>query len=137
MTELMRRIARRPRALLAPLALVVLAGLAGLAWRATARPEPRTVVFTARDMTFWVEGQASANPAVPAAPGEALRLELRNQDPGMAHDLALPELGRSTRVLKTAGEVAAIELRAPDEIGDYDYVCSMHGRLMRGQLRVR
>jgi hypothetical protein len=137
MTELMRQIARRPRALFAPLALLVLVALAGLAWRAAARPEPRTVVFTARDMTFWVEGQESANPAVPAAPGEALRLELRNQDPGMAHDLALPELGRSTRVLKTAGEVAAIELRAPEEIGDYDYVCSLHGRLMRGQLQVR
>jgi plastocyanin len=137
MTALLRRLSRRPRALLGPLAVLVLAALAGFAMRAAARPEPRTVVLTARDMAFWTEDSSTPNPAIAAAPGEALRLELRNRDRGMAHDLALPGLGRATPVLAGAGESAALELRAPDEPGDYEYVCSLHSRLMRGLLTVR
>ncbi len=137
MTALLRRLSRRPRTLLGPLVLLGLAALAGFAMRAAARPEPRTVVLTARDMAFWTGEDSTPNPTLVAAPGEALRLELRNQDRGMAHDLALPALGRATPILDRVGESAALELRAPDEPGDYEYVCSMHSRLMRGTLTVR
>ena len=137
MTALMRKLARRPRAVVVPLALLLLVALAGFALRAAAKPEPRSVVLTAREMAFWIEGESQPNPIILADAGETLRLELRNQDAGMAHDLGLPDLGRATPVLKSAGQVATLELRLPDEPGDYDYVCSLHARMMRGRVRVR
>lgn len=137
MTELIRRISHRPRALLLPVALLVLAAVAGLALRAAARPEVRTVSLVARDMAFFVEGDATPNPKLVASPGESLRLELRNGEAGMTHDLSLPELERSTRALNAPGERDALELRAPSRPGEYEYVCTMHARMMRGVLEVR
>ena len=137
MTELIRRISHRPRALLLPLALIVLAAVAGLALRAAARPEARTVTLVARDMAFYVAGDPTPNPRLLASPGESLRLELRNEETGMTHDLSLPELERATRPLSAPGESAALELRAPSRPGEYEYVCTMHTRMMRGILEVR
>ncbi len=137
MTALIRHFSQRPRALLVPLALILAAAVAGFSLRAAARPEMRTVSLVARDMAFFEAGQGSPNPTLYAAPGEALRLELRNDDAGMSHDLALPELDRATRVLQAAGESTALELRAPNEPGEYEYVCTMHARMMRGVLAVR
>jgi plastocyanin len=62
---------------------------------------------------------------------------LRNEDAGMNHDLALPQLDRASRGLLAAGETGVLELRAPSAAGDYEYVCTMHARMMRGVLAVR
>lgn len=137
MTALIRRFSQRPRALLVPLALILVLALAGFSLRAAARPEARTVSLVARDMAFFVAGETTPNPTLHASPGEALRFELRNEDAGMNHDLALPQLDRASRGLVAAGDSAVLELRAPSEAGDYEYVCTMHAQMMRGVLAVR
>ena len=137
MTALIRRFSQRPRALVVPLLLIAVIAVAGLSLGAAAKPDARTVSLVARDMAFYVAGDATPNPTLYASPGEALRLELRNADTGMAHDVALPQLDRASRVIQAAGETAALELRAPSEPGDYEYVCTMHARMMRGVLTVR
>ena len=91
----------------------------------------------ARDMAFYAAEDPTPNPTLVVTRGESLRLELRNRDRGMAHDLALPALDRHTGVAESQDETVALELRAPDEPGDYEYVCSLHSRMMRGTLTVR
>jgi plastocyanin len=89
----------------------------------------RTVVLTARGMKFNM-----TNPSIALVPGETVRVILRNEDPGMRHDLVIPEIGIRTPVLE-AGEEAVLEFRAP-QAGVFDYFCSMHPVSMQGVFRI-
>ena len=85
----------------------------------------RTIVVTAKNMMF-----NASNPSFAIEPGERVRVVLRNEDPGMKHDLVIPEIGIRTPVLEV-GEEAILEFRAP-ETGTFEYYCSMHSMSMRG-----
>ncbi len=89
----------------------------------------RTIVLTTKDMKF-----NSTNPAFNLVPGEMIRVILRNEDPGMKHDLVIPAIGIRTPVL-AYGEEAVLEFRAPDT-GTFEYFCSMHPVSMQGQFSV-
>ena len=90
----------------------------------------RTIVMTAKDMRFNV-----TNPTITLAPGELIRIVFRNEDPGMKHDLIIPDLEIGTRVLEP-GEETVLEFRAPKS-GLFLYRCSMHPISMLGNFRVR
>lgn len=87
----------------------------------------RTIVVTAKDMQFNL-----TKPDMPIAPGESIRIILHNDDPGMKHDLVLPDLGIRTPLLK-AGEQATLEFIMPDS-GVLEYFCSLHPVSMSGFL---
>ena len=89
----------------------------------------RTIVITAKDMRFNV-----TNPTITLAPGELVRIVFRNEDPGMKHDLMIPDLGLGTRVLK-AGEETVLSFRAPKS-GLFSCHCSLHPVSMRGAFSV-
>lgn len=133
--------ASRRRRLALPLLLLLVACGVGLSVRATARPEPRgprTIALVARGMTFYLAGDETApNPRLRLGRGEEVRIQLRNEDPGMAHDFSVKTLGKSTKLLRQAGDLTELVLRAPARAGEHDYLCSLHPRLMRGVLEVR
>ena len=107
--------------------------------RAAVRPEPRELTLVARGMAFYLPGDPTPNPRLVAGRGETLRITLRNEDRGMAHDLAIPSGSgerKSTPVLREPGESADLTL-APPRAGEYDYLCNLHSRMMRGVLEVR
>jgi len=119
--------------------LVACGGLA-LSVRAAVRPEPRAVTLIARDMAFYLPGDPTPNPRLIAERGEELRITLRNEDRGMAHDLALPGRDGSpeaTPVLRGVGASADLTVRVPERAGEYGYLCNLHSRTMRGVLEVR
>jgi hypothetical protein len=89
----------------------------------------RTIILTARDMKF-----NANNPDFAIEPGKMVRVVLRNEDPGMKHDLVIPDIGIRTPVLQF-GEEAVLEFRAPDT-RMFEYFCSMHSVLMRGRFFV-
>jgi plastocyanin len=62
---------------------------------------------------------------------------LRNEDPGMTHDLTLPGLGARTPQLRQSGTSAELTVRMPETPGELDYLCSSHARSMRGVIDVR
>jgi hypothetical protein len=121
--------------LLVIIALATLGVTVSLALQATPG-SPREVRLEARGMAFYLEGGATANPAIEAAPGERLRLVLVNRDLGFEHDLRLPELGAATGLLGD-GESGALTLRVPTATGEYRYDCSLHARMMAGSVVVR
>jgi plastocyanin len=98
-------------------------------------PAAREIRLVARDMTFYVEGQAEPNPTLRIRAGETVRLILRNDDEGMTHDFAVPEWGAVTRRLE-GGEEAAITFRAPDRPVSLPYNCRPHSKIMRGTILV-
>ena len=131
----------RPRALGALLLfLLVICGGVALSVRAAAGPEPRALTLIARDMAFYLPGDPTPNPRLIAGRSEELRITLRNEDRGMAHDLAVPSGNgspKATPVLRGAGTSAEFTVRVPDQPGEYEYLCNLHARMMRGVLAVR
>lgn len=101
------------------------------------RPQPgktafggvHTVVLTAKDMKFNM-----SNPTIAVAPGEIVRIVIRNEDPGMKHDLLIPQLQLRTPVLEF-GDEAVLQFRVP-KTGSLEYLCSFHPISMRGLLEV-
>ena len=88
-----------------------------------------TVIVVAKDMKF-----NQTNPTIYVRPGTKIRLVLRNEDPGMRHDLVLEALGLETPIIKE-GESAILEFEVEDE-GQFEYICSLHPVLMKGILMV-
>jgi len=128
------------KALLVAFLALVAAGGVVLAVQAAVRSEPRTVTLLARDMAFYLPGDPNPNPRLLVARGEEVRFVLRNGDAGIAHDLALPTGDgerKGTRQVRGAGESASLRFHAPQVAGDYEYLCTLHSRMMRGVLEVR
>lgn len=119
---------------------VLVCGGVALSLRAAVRPEPRTLTLVARDMAFYLPGDPTPNPRLIAERGEKLRITLRNEDQGMAHDLAVADgegSREATPVLRGMGTEADLTVQVPDKPGEYEYLCSLHARMMRGVLEVR
>jgi plastocyanin len=132
----------RPRALVVPILLLAALCVAVLSVSAVARTEerdgePRTITLSARDMSFYLADSQVKNPPVVVERGELVRLVLKNDDPGMAHDLVVPTLDLKTPQLKKSGTTTEVVLRAPARPGSHAYFCSLHALLMRGVLEVR
>jgi plastocyanin len=118
------------------MAALVAVAAAAVVTRAGAREEMREIRLVARDMAFFVEGDtATANPTLRVKVGERVRVVVRNETPGMEHDLAVASLGVAMAPL-AAGAVGAFDLQAPDAPGTHEYVCRPHSVMMRGRLVV-
>ena len=116
--------------------LLVIAGVAVLAMTiSSSAGATREVTLVARGMAFYLEDDTTPNPTIHTRAGETIRLVLRNETPGVLHDLALIELGVSIAPIKP-GALGSVSLRVPSRPGAYDYVCRPHALMMRGRLLV-
>jgi plastocyanin len=95
----------------------------------------REIRLVARDMTYYVEGNAEPNPTLRVRPGERVRIVLLNADKGVSHDFAIRAWNAATRRIDGHGE-ASIEFRAPAIPAQETYACNPHGQMMRGTIRV-
>jgi plastocyanin len=119
--------------LLAGLAIAIAAAVASAS--STRSVPEREITLVARDMAFFfVEGE-QANPTLRVAPGERVRIRLVNQEAGVLHDLLIEQLGFEIPAFREAGERVGV-LIAPRDTGHYEYLCSLHRRMMRGVLEV-
>jgi plastocyanin len=115
-------------------AAVAIAAAALVAGASTPRHD---LTLVARDMAFYLPDGAVPNPPIEVTAEEAVRLTLVNRDAGIDHDLAVASLGVESPVVPGDGSTTTIEFRAPREPGEHEYVCRLHGRMMRGTLIVR
>ena len=119
--------------LAAIVAVLVCAGALVPAWSRTPAREIRLV---AEDMTFYVEGNPTANPVLEVRAGETIRIRFRNNDRGMTHDFAVPAFKAAMDPLKWDNEETLV-FTAPGKPGTYEYVCRPHLLMMKGTLRVK
>jgi hypothetical protein len=66
------------------------------------------VVVVARQMSFYVNDGATANPVTQMTPGERIRITLMSADPGFDHDLAVTAWGINTPVLDGEGRASIV-----------------------------
>jgi hypothetical protein len=120
------------------LIVLVACGIAALLPLIAESREPRDqreLVLVTKRMAFYLDGAGTPNPTIQMRPGERLKIRLVNEDSGIAHDFALPALSASTETVHGLGETSMI-LQAPDQPGTTEYICTLHGRMMRGTLEV-
>jgi len=121
------------------LVLAVLGGAALIPMTAASRlPTPvREIRLVARQMTYYREGSNIPNPTLLVRRGEQVRIVLRNNDPGLIHDLGIDAWRVRTELLdeKSRSE-GVIQFQAPEAPADVSYSCTPHGQMMRGTIRV-
>ena len=118
-------------------AVIVAVAVAAAAMVAGATEPTHDITLVARDMAFYLPQGAQPNPPIEVAREEQVRLTLVNRDAGIDHDLAVSSLDVETNAIPGDGASATVEFRAPRQPGVHEYVCRLHGRMMRGQLTVR
>ena len=99
-------------------------------------PVPREVLLVARGMTFVLaDSPASANPVIPLQAGERIRLVLKNEAPGLLHDIGIPEWNVQVDQIR-AGQTAEVTFTVPNRPGRYEYRCRPHAEMMSGFVEV-
>jgi plastocyanin len=100
----------------------------------SSREAIRDVTLVVRNMTYYVEGSDAPNPALRFAPGERVRLTLRNEDRGMSHDFTIKAWGVATRVLDGKGQ-DTVTFRVPARPAVQPaYTCTPHTAMMNGAI---
>ena len=119
------------------IAALIAVATAALVTRAGAREEAREIALVARGMSFYLEADpATANPTITLRAGERVRFVLRNQTPGIEHDLAVAALGVVLPPVPDGG-LGAVDLEVPARPGAYEYQCRPHAVMMKGTLVIR
>jgi plastocyanin len=100
-------------------------------------PPARDVTLVATGMAFVLPDEPNAvNPPLTFRPGERVRLILRNEAPGMRHDVAIPAWDVAVDPVGF-GERAEVTFTVPADASRVDYHCRPHAAMMRGQVDVR
>jgi plastocyanin len=103
---------------------------------ACAQTPAREVMLVANGMSFALADEPeNANPALMLRAGERIRLVLKNDAPGMRHDVAIPAWDVATEPIGF-GETAQVTFTVPATSGRVDYYCRPHATMMRGLVDV-
>lgn len=127
----------RLRPLLHQVPILAVLGALAVAIGASSGEPPLELTLRARSMSFHLDGEDGPNPHLVLPADRRIRLTFVNEEPGVEHDLTLPELGLRTRVLAGDGSRQTITLRTPAEATAARYECSLHPLMMRGELDIR
>jgi plastocyanin len=94
------------------------------------------VTLVARGVTFTLAEQPDiANPIIRLRAGERVRLILRNEAPGLLHDIVIPAWDVAVDPVRT-GQTAEVTFAVPATPGRTAYRCRPHGELMNGVIEV-
>jgi hypothetical protein len=97
---------------------------------------PREVDVIARGMTFVLPtAPDTPNPVIPLRAGERVRLVLKNEAPGLLHDIRIPAWGIEVEQIR-AGQIAEVVFTVPGTVGRFQYLCRPHSELMKGFVEV-
>lgn len=97
------------------------------------REQVREIRVVAKNMTYYADGAADANPPIRLVSGEQVRVTLRNEDRGMSHDLGIPAFGVGTGIV-SYGTEKSIVFKVPERPSDATYVCTPHAAMMSGSI---
>ena len=95
----------------------------------------REITLVTRNMAFYLDGDTEPNPTIRVRAGEEVRFTVLNRDPGFAHNFAVEAWGLETPFVETEASTTVL-VRAPASPGRRAYVCTPHGKMMRGIIEV-
>jgi len=96
----------------------------------------REIVLVVRGMAFYLDGQfETVNPTLRFRAGERVRVVVRNEEPGVTHNFAVPAWKVKTRELHGGG-ADGVEFVVPAAPGRQDYQCTPHSTMMRGTIEI-
>ena len=75
------------------------------------------------------------NPRIQLRAGERVRLVLRNEAPGLLHDIAIPALDVQLEQMR-AGESRDVIFTVPAVHGQHEYLCQPHAAMMKGIVEI-
>ena len=113
------------------IAAVFLAALLPIMGLSREADEVREIRLVARDMTYYVEGQKEANPALKLRAGERVKVVLRNEDEGMEHDFTVRAWEVAIPIIEGKGS-NSVTFTVPHLRGSHGYSCTPHPSSMRG-----
>ncbi len=115
---------------------VALIAVGGLLAAVTQTPD-REITLVARGMTFYQLGDpVTPNPTLRLRAGERVRIVLRNEDRGITHDWAVPNLDVALDQIDW-NEDSTVTFNVPETPGRYEYICRPHALMMRGHVVVQ
>lgn len=119
-------------------AVAIMAALSWLPLGAADREsDAREIVLVVRNMAFHPVGQpGTMNPTLVLPARSRVRLTLRNEEPGVTHNFAIPAWKVDSGNLVGPGEVR-VEFVVPEAKGPEAYQCTPHARMMRGEIVVQ
>jgi plastocyanin len=117
------------------------AAIAAMSWlplgAANRESEVHEVTLVVRNMAFHPVGEPGImNPALVFRAGSRVRVTLRNEEPGVTHNFAIPAWDVDSGNLVGTGELR-VEFVVPQTRGPEAYLCTPHARMMRGQIVVQ
>jgi len=87
-------------------------------------------------MTFSLADDAQQlNPVIAVRAGERIRLVLKNEAPGLLHDIEIAAWDVQVSQIR-AGERADVTFVVPNQPGRYEYRCRPHAEMMSGFFEV-
>lgn len=127
--------------------LTLLLGAQDLLWK----NHVRKITLVAKGMSFRIEeseirnsksitplsvnSTSKSNPILSFKPGEKVKITLRNEDRGILHDFKIEGLKvKLSRPLRYE-ESESFTITVPEE-GKYEYYCSNHPEMMRGEISI-
>ena len=103
---------------------------------ALSKTPSREITLVVRGMAFYLSTDPrTPNPTLEMKAGERVRIVVRNADPGMTHDFAIPALKDEIDPIKW-NESDEVVISAPEKPGTYNYECRPHRLMMHGNIRV-
>ena len=94
------------------------------------------VTLVARGMTFVLEETPDQpNPVISLRSGQRVRLVLKNEAPGLLHDIEIPAWKVHIDQIR-AGERRDVTFTVPDSPGRHTYRCRPHSEMMHGFVEV-
>jgi hypothetical protein len=117
------------------LLVVLIAGAAAvLPGIVATREQVHEIRVVAKNMTYYASGaEEDPNPPIRLVPGEQVRITLRNDDRGMAHDFGIPAFGVGTGVVEFGTE-KSFAFKVPDNPSPATYICTPHSAMMSGRI---
>jgi len=103
---------------------------------ALSRPAPREITLVTRGMAFYLEGGDLPNPTLTVRAGERVRVVLRNDDRGIRHDFAVPDVSAALGPIGW-NESSDVTFEVAGTPGTYEYHCRPHMMMMRGRIVVQ
>ena len=98
--------------------------------------DPVEVVLIARGMAFRPATDAGAlNPTVRLQAGTRVRFVIKNEEPGVVHNFAIPAWRVDSGSIPGPGE-RRVEVVVPGKKGREAYQCTPHAAMMRGEILV-